>query len=242
MIFLNTIKTIDLWTEQNENHIECFSGAFVDGFENGNIPFDTYKVIRNGNCIITSNLNELNISNKHNAIVFYKNNIPVRLMVINQNTDIDNCINVALSQQFNDFALNEIYKKLAIKRYDIDLRQQPIHNNSNKENEIDVGSCDRPSLLNCMLDGCYTQSDTNYGKSNSDSNYSFIPDIFIQYDFTTDAEQFQIEHRCAFLNENMTRIIPLQENSLLNIEEIKKQFIQDDCNNLSKKRLSRRII
>ncbi len=120
---------------------------------NGNIPFDTYKVIRNGNCIITSNLNELNISNKHNAIVFYKNNIPVRLMVINQNTDIDNCINVALSQQFNDFALNEIYKKLAIKRYDIDLRQQPIHNNSNKENEIDVGSCDRPSLLNCMLDG-----------------------------------------------------------------------------------------
>ena len=122
MIFLNTIKTIDLWTEQNENHIECFSGAFVDGFENGNIPFDTYKVIRNGNCIITSNLNELNISNKHNAIVFYKNNIPVRLMVINQNTDIDNCINVALSQQFNDFALNEIYKKLAIKRYDIDFK------------------------------------------------------------------------------------------------------------------------
>ena len=43
MIFLNTIKTIDLWTEQNENHIECFSGAFVDGFENGNIPFDTSK-------------------------------------------------------------------------------------------------------------------------------------------------------------------------------------------------------
>ena len=225
---MNTIKTIDLWTEQNENHIECFSGAFVDGFENGNIPFDTYKVIRNGNCIITSNLNELNISNKHNAIVFYKNNIPVRLMVINQNTDIDNCINVALSQQFNDFALNEIYIKLAIKRYDIDLRHQPIHNNSNKENEIDVGSCDKPSLLNCMLDGCYTQSDTNYGKSNSDSNYSFIPDIFIQYDFTTDAEQFQIEHRCAFLNENMTRIIPLQEKSLLNIDEISNQFIQDN--------------
>ena len=100
-------------------------------------------------------------------------------MVINQNTDIDNCINVALSQQFNDFSLNEIYIKLAIKRYDIDLRHQPIHNNSNKENEIDVGSCDRLSLLNCMLDGCYTQSDTNYGKSNSDSNYSFIPDIFI---------------------------------------------------------------
>ena len=94
MIFLNTIKTIDLWTEQNENHIECFSGAFVDGFENGDIPFDTYKVIRNGNCIIISNRNDLNISNKHNAIVFYKNGVPTRLMVINQNTDIDNCIDI----------------------------------------------------------------------------------------------------------------------------------------------------
>lgn len=30
---MNIIRTIDLWTEQNPNHIECFSGAFVDGFD-----------------------------------------------------------------------------------------------------------------------------------------------------------------------------------------------------------------
>lgn len=223
---MNIIKAIDLWTEQNENHIECFSGAFVDGFENGNIPFDTYKVVRNGNCIITSNRDDLNISNKHNAIVFYKDSVPTRLMVINQNTDIDSCIDIALNQLFNGSTLNELYHKLSIKKYDIDLRQQPIHNGSNKKDEIDVGSCDRPSLLNSMLEGCYTQSDTDYGKSNGDSNYSFVPDIFIQYDFKTDTEIFKIEHRCAFLNENMTRIIPLQENSLLDIDGINNQFMQ----------------
>lgn len=32
MIFLDIIKTIDLWTEQLDNHLECFKGAFVDGF------------------------------------------------------------------------------------------------------------------------------------------------------------------------------------------------------------------
>ena len=42
---MNIIRTIDLWTEQNPNHIECFSGAFVDGFENGNIPFNSYKIL-----------------------------------------------------------------------------------------------------------------------------------------------------------------------------------------------------
>ncbi len=30
---MNIIRTIDLWTEQNPNHIECFSGAFVDGLK-----------------------------------------------------------------------------------------------------------------------------------------------------------------------------------------------------------------
>ena len=42
MIFLNTIKTIDLWTEQNENHIECFSGEkYIYGFKNRCFPCDS---------------------------------------------------------------------------------------------------------------------------------------------------------------------------------------------------------
>ena len=162
---MSIIRTIDLWTEQNENHIECFKGAFVDGFENETIPFDTYKVIRNGNCIIT-NQNNLSIRNKHNAIVFYKNNVPVRLMVINKNTDIERCIGIALNQPFNNTSLDEIYSKFSIRRIDVDMKEQPIYNSSAEKQEIDVGSCDRPSLLECMLDGCYTQSETNYGKGN----------------------------------------------------------------------------
>lgn len=231
---MNTIETIDLWTEQFENHLECFSGAFVDGFENGDIPFDLYKVVKNCNCIITTDEESLNISNKHNAIIFYKGNMPVRLMVINQATDVDRCIDMALNQLFNGKALKSIYKSLDIKRIDIDLNQKPLFNESNHEKEIDVGSCDRPSLLDSMLEGSYTQSDTNYGKSNSNSNYKFIPNIEIQYELITENEHFIIRHHCAFLNENMTRIIPLQDKSLLNIEEISNSFTID--NNSIKKR------
>lgn len=220
MIFLNVIKTIDLWTEQSDNHIECFSGAFVDGFENGNIPFDSYKVIRNCNCIISSNKDNLNIRNKHNAIVFYKDGVPVRLVVLNQNTDVDKCISAALSQTLNNAILGDIYSQFNIKRMDVNLNQQPINNESNPENEIDVGSCDRTSLLESMLEGSYTQSDTDYGKSNNDISYKFIPDISIQYELMTDSEYFSIKHHCAFINKSMTRIIPLQANSLINIEEI----------------------
>ena len=221
---MNIIRTIDLWTEQNPNHIECFSGAFVDGFENENIPFDSYKIIRNCNCVISSNQSNLNISNKHNAIIFYNDNVPVRLIVINKETDIDKCINESLNQPFNNTTLRDVYALLSVKSTDINLNEQAIYNCSDKSKEIDVGSCDRPSLLECMLEGIYTQSDTDYGKSNSNNSYSFIPNIFIEYKLVTDAECFKIEHHCAFINENMTRIIPLQDNSSLDIEMISSEF------------------
>ena len=99
---METIKSIDLWTEQYENQYECFNGAFVDGFENGKIAFDEYKIVENCNCIITTRNEDINITNKHKAIIFYKEKKPVRLAVINKNTDIDKCIKTALNQYFAD--------------------------------------------------------------------------------------------------------------------------------------------
>ena len=61
---MKIIKTIDLWTEQHDNHYECFNGAFVDRFENNKVPFDTYKIIKNCNCIITVDNPDVNINNK----------------------------------------------------------------------------------------------------------------------------------------------------------------------------------
>ena len=83
-----TINTIDLWTEQYKNHYECFKGAFVDGFEKNKNPFNKYKIVKNCNCVITTNMEDINISNKHNAIIFYNNDKPVRLIVINKDTEI----------------------------------------------------------------------------------------------------------------------------------------------------------
>ncbi len=206
---MKTIKSIDLWTEQYENHYECFNGAFVDGFENNKIAFDEYKIIENCNCIITVSNPKINISNKHNAIVFYKDKNPVRLMVINKNTDIDKCIKIALNQYFENETLQVLYDNLQIKSSIIDMNETSIFNK-----EIDVGSCDRWNLLYNMLKGSYTESNTQYGNYESDK-YEFIPNIFIKYELTTDTEKFEIEHKCAFINTIKTRIIPIQENSLL---------------------------
>lgn len=212
---MNIIKTIDLWTEQHDNHYECFNGAFVDGFENNKISFDTYKIIKNCNCIITVNNTDVNINNKHNAIIFYKNIRPVRLVVINKNTDIDKCIKVALEQHFKNSILKDYYIKQNIKSSIIDMKEMPISKATNNiKSEIDVGSCDRWKLLYNMLKGSYTESDTVYGNFESD-RYEFIPNLSIKYELTTDTEKFEIEHKCAFINTIKTRLIPIQENSPL---------------------------
>ena len=211
---MKTINTIDLWTEQHDNHYECFNGAFVDGFENNNVAFDEYKIIKNCNCIITVKSNDININNKHNAIIFYKDNIPVRLMVANEKTDIDKCINIALNQYFEDSILQDLYTKLNIKATIIDMKERPIHKDNTIDKEIDVGSCDRWNLLYNMLQGLYTETNNAYGNFSSDK-YFFIPDLIIKYELTTDNEKFEIMHKCAFINATKDRIIPIQENSPL---------------------------
>ena len=211
---MNIIRTIDLWTEKDTNHYECFNGAFVDGFENNKKPFDEYKTIKNCNCIITIDNKNINIRNKHNAIIFYKNQLPVRLMVINGDTDIDKCVNLALSQRFQDVKLIELYKRLDIKSSIVDLKETPIYNKSNVTKEIDVGSCDRWNLLYNMLKGSYTESDTAYGNYETDQ-YEFLPSISITYKLFTNEENFEISHKCAFINVLKTRIVPIQENSPL---------------------------
>lgn len=212
---MNIIRTIDLWTEQHNNHYECFNGAFVDGFKNSKAPFDTYKIIKNCNCIITVNNPDVNINNKHNAIIFYKDDIPVRLVVINKDTDIDKCIKVALEQHFINSILKDYYVSQNIKSSIIDMKEEPILKiTDNTKVETDVGSCDRWKLLYNMLKGSYTENDTAYGNFESD-RYEFIPNLFIKYELTTDTEKFEIEHKCAFINTIKTRLIPIQENSLL---------------------------
>ena len=212
--YMNIIKTIDLWTEQHDNHYECFNGCFVDGFENGKIAFDEHKIIKNCNCIITVEAKDINISNKNNAIIFYKNKIPVRLMVINKNTKIDECIHIALNQFFEDATLQDLYNKLNIKHSVIDMSEEPIINNCDSTKEIDIGSCDRWSLLYNMLQGIYTETNNMYGNFSSDKYY-FIPKLFIKYELITDTEKFEIEHKCGFINTAKTRLIPIQENSSL---------------------------
>ena len=170
---MNKVKTTDVWTEQYPNHYECFNGAFIDGISKDFIPFDRYKIILNCNCEIVSNSNEIIIGNKHNAIIFYKFNKIVRLVVLTNKTDVFGCLDNALNQKMGNIKLKDLYTIKNVKYEIIDLKESPRFNNFNNMKEMDIGSCDRMALLDCMLNGDYTESKTAFGNGRIDTSKVF---------------------------------------------------------------------
>lgn len=212
------IRTIDLWTEKYANHFECFNGAFIDGFANGELAYNEILIVKNCNCVIENNA-KLKISNKHNAVVFFKNGVPVRLMVAEKDTDIDMCVNNALAQQVGKEKLQNFVNSGKIVCKTVDLCEKL--NKNNFKHQIDVGSCDRPELLEQMLKGCYTEDDTNFGNFDSEG-YRFDVEIKMTYSLKVNELEFCIEHNGAFINETKTRIIPIQKHGKITEKDIIK--------------------
>ena len=223
---MKIIKTIDLWTEQHRNQFELFNGAFSDGWVNEKAVFDKFKVVRNCNCIINSSDENLAIGNKHNAIVFYKNKKPVRLIVACKDTNIDFCIANALDQKIGNKKLADIFTTNKVLKEDIDLQETPIYNKHNLSGsvEIDVGSCDRDSLLEQMLKGNYTEEESKYGHYDN-TIYTYNAHLTVKFLLKTDNECFEIVHEGAFTNETNTRIIILQINSEINFNQINGEIV-----------------
>lgn len=219
---MKTIKTLDLWTEQHRDHFELFNGAFFDGLDIKKeiLPFDKYKIVKNCNCIITSNTENLPIGNKHNAIVFYKNKKVVRLIVACRDTNIDFAIENALNQVYEGIKLKDFYKSHNVTYKVVDLKQSPVLNEYNLANkyEIDVGSCHTNELLKQMLYGGYTESESKFGHYDN-INYLYQKKTKVNYSLQTDEENFKISHEGSFLNSTNTRIIILQLHSEIAIDK-----------------------
>lgn len=222
---MKIIKSIDLWTEQHRDQFELFNGCFSDGWGD-NIPFNKYTIVKNCNCIIESNDDNLIIGNKHNAIIFYKNNTPVRLLVAFKDTNFDFLITNALNQKIQGKTCVELFKINNVKSETIDLKEKPIYNKHNLTGcaEIDVGSCDRDELLEQMLKGNYTEEDSKYGHYDN-TVYSYNDSLKVSYNLTIGDLKFQINHEGSFTNETNTRIIILQRDSEISFSQIKGEIV-----------------
>ncbi len=202
------IKTLDVWTEPVENYMPCFNGAFLDGVEGNNVPYDKYKIILNCNCFITTNSNELTIGNKHNAIIFYKNNRAIRLVVLSNKTEVLRCVEKTINKKVNNNKLKDLFLLKNINQEIIDLKEVPVFNKSNNLKEIDVWSCDRASLLESIFE----EDCKSHDVQSVLSIYDFKTDIEVVYELETNTESYEILHKGAYINKSKTKAIIIQSN------------------------------
>ena len=224
---MNIIKTTDVWIEQHRNHFALANGCFSDGISSNKTFFDKYKIVKNCNCIITSTDPNLPIGNKHNAIVFYNKNKVVRLALFFKDTNLDLCIENALKQTCGGGKIEDVLKENNVLCETVDLGENPIFNHHNLSDaiEVDVGSCDRMSLLEQMLKGSYTEDESKDGNYD-DINYVYDSNLEVDIKLKTDTENFQISHKGSFINATKTRIIILQKNSEINFKEINGDIVR----------------
>lgn len=215
---MKTIESIDLWTEQypKGHEFECIKGAFIDGVSSKIIPYDSIEIIRNCDCKITNNAN-LNISNKHNAVIFYKNLSPIRLLVFNYIGDLSKLLAEIFNQKIEKHNLKDLLNKFNVKITKEQLNS--ILSQSILE-EIDIGSCDNVELLNAMLGGSYSTSDIGFG-NNTNPDFVYNKKIKIKYLLKTKSNSFNIKHKGAFINTSQSRIIPIQVNGKITQDYIK---------------------
>ena len=217
---MKTIESIDLWTEQYPigHEFECIKGAFIDGVSSKTIPYDSIEIIKNCDCTITNNMN-LNISNKHNAVIFHKNLKPLRLLVFNYKGSFSKLLDEIFNQKIEEYSLRDLLNKRNVK-----ITNYELNNNSSQSilEEIDVGSCDSVELLKAMLGGSYSISDTGFG-NNSNPDFIYNGKVEVEYSLKTKSNLFNIRHRGAFINISQSRIIPIQING---------KITQTDINNL----------
>lgn len=165
------------------------------------------------------------VGNKHQAIVFYNKGNVIRLVVLEKSTDLMQCVDKALSQKVGNLVLEELLAKHKVKKEVVDMREQAIFTKSNSKEQMDVGSCDRLSLLKSMLEGSYTESETEYGNSDR-SAFKYYADICVNYHLVTDKETFDISHKGAFINSSKTRVIPIQLNGSITEQELEEVLLK----------------
>lgn len=157
--------------------------------------------------------------------MFYSKGKVVRLVVLEKDTDVLRCVHEALSQKIDNITLDELLSKQKIKEEIVDLREQTILTKSNNKEQMDVGSCDRLPLLKSMLEGSYTESETEYGNSDR-SEFKYYADICVNYHLVIDKEIFDISHKGVLINRSKTRVIPIQTSGSITEQDLEEVLLK----------------
>lgn len=223
MGILKEVEQIDLWIAVGNQDVRAIVGAFTDDMH---IPqecaYDRYKIVKNCNflpkCHNCTPI-EVRLRPKQTAVIFYKQDHPIRLLVTDSTTDLQSCINMAMVKRIDHASLQRIIEERGITYSEVDLGEprQEIAPVTVYENEIDFFSCNRWSLFQSAINGRITDQPNEEDCSISDTipDLQYHPDIRIKCVLRTDEEVFNLRHQGIFCDAKLTFMLAPQIGSSL---------------------------
>lgn len=233
----NDTSTIDLWIEREANDKECFKGAFMDGIcridDHLHHPYNYIRVITNCNCQMYTNDENVKINNKHRVIIFYKTyhiidgksycrreriyHKPVRMLVVNNNTNINACLKDVATQKIPEDKYEETMGHFLepwwVKIENIDMEEKPLDFPTIFEDEPNICSCHSEELLESYFEGHYRNDKKDDREQEAQPlNYHpfFSLILFLPLRNQKDLHSFEICHTGAYISDDYKIIIPTQ--------------------------------
>lgn len=210
---MSIITSIDLWITNNTDNFEEFDAAFADGIGNNpkDIAYDHYLIVKNCHALSACNDPRITVRDKQLAIVFYRHNKPVRLLLSDQHTQVEACISHAVVQRIGNYSLQSLHEKYRITHETISLDSKPLPNDSNNSTpEALIYSCDRYSLFKDFLNG-------NSPASLQNIDLTYLHDLELTYHLQIDDDSYYISHHGGLVSHDFSRVIPFQKDSAFSI-------------------------
>ncbi len=220
------IQSIDLWIAVGHNDLRAVRGAFTDDMHIlGECAYDRYKIVKNCNFLPKScnhHSIQVRLRPKQIAVVFYKKNLPVRLLVTDGGSDIQGMINMAMVDRVGRVSLQRIIDEREITVSEIDLKESPREfiSPSLYEDEIDFFSCNRWSLFQAALSGYITdhaddEENPQPSQTQPPSEFVYYPNAQIEFELQTETETFDLQHSGVFCTSDLTYLVAPQAYSQL---------------------------
>ncbi len=183
---LSKIRSIDLRITQGARDYACYQRAFCEDLIKGKIiPYDHYKIVRNCETVFTNDFGILTPARRL-AIVFYRQRIPIRLLVGSKDNNLDQ-------------AMKTVFETTVKGRTMRDWLKSELHLHPESVNLGQEGETNESEMAN--IASCHTWSSLQEAIMDFTGNNPEISWLIKKGHFTlrlkTDTEFFNIQHEVA---------------------------------------------
>lgn len=210
---------IDLRIEDLQHQFASWQEAFTDGFaealDGGDVPYDDYKIVKGCKCRIELKNSPFEVHARNLAVVFYRGQQPVRVLLASILSDFNALVTSALSVAHDEQTLGAYLRNNLACRGQMVFLDTPIPADAfspGAHYEPPVHPFGSAQQLFVHLKPKIRVQRPTGGFNMVDAKYRYRKDFQMRVNIETDCERFENYYAGALICRNEEALYPLLQN------------------------------